>query len=211
LIFFLKPATAQIADKLVPHTGFMLEFVNQQTADSQFLGADLEALAFYTFHIGTYYVLAHHNDILSAGLDGGLNFGLNFNSFNVSQINVNLLIQPHLMMMGRLGANSTPYNEQKVGLGAGVGMNYTFLSTIIGEPFNGGFVDIYKEKIDFFNPFVMIEGSLNSRGGSITGRAQIGLANFLTTGKFESQVFNEPSFKAKVRPANWGLGIIYSF
>lgn len=174
----LSQLSAQVTDRLVPHFGYMfsqLIFKNPDFPENR------TPVSFNSLSIGTYYTLVQSKDIVSVGLDPNLHLGFNFS--NTGQIN--FYSQLPLFVMGRLGANSTVYNTQKIGLGAGVGLMGTYLR-LSG---NNGLI---------MNPTAVIEGTLNSRGSNVTGRVMFSLADGRAfDGTFITSTLN--------------LGVIYGF
>lgn len=188
----LQQSYAQIGDKLVPHMGFMYQTVVLQDT---FASASEFNIFYYTFHLGTYYTIAHANDIASVGVDGSVNFGFNFvNTFSGTRIN--LFTQVPIWLMGRVGANSTSYNQQKIGLGAGIGGHYTFYSDKLRQ-----------EKASFINPAAMAEVTILSRSGTLTVRGHMALS------RAESALKSTVSGNEinRLRFGTWGIGLIYGF
>lgn len=191
---------AQISDKLVPHLGFSYEVLNLENAEpnsSGFVNSDFSRVL-YAFNIGTYYTLYHQNDRMSVGVDPSLNFGFNFiSSFNETR--VNLLVQLPVYLMGRVGANSTKYNQQKIGVGAGIGGMYTF--------FRDGGSD---RNLNGFVPNAVFEGTLLSRGGTLTIRGHLAL--FKPDVTFQAGNDNPGSTDVVFNDfGTWGVGLIYGF
>lgn len=183
---------AQIGDKLVPHMGFMYQLV---TLQDTFASAAESNLFYYTFNLGTYYTIAHANDIASVGVDASVNFGFNFvNTFSGTRINI--FTQTPVFLMGRVGALSTAYNQQKVGFGAGIGGHFTYFSDKANQI-----------KSDFINPAAMAEVTILSRSGTLTVRGQMAL--FKT-----EDVLKSTETKQEISTLNfgtWGIGLIYGF
>jgi len=182
---------AQIGDKFVPHMGFFYEIINFR--DESTSGRDISA-NFYTFTIGTYYTLLHKNDVVSLGVDPSINLGFNpFRSGN--ETGLSFLIQAPVFLMGRLGANSTSYNEQKFGIGAGIGGVYSFYRE-----------GITKRNAGFLNPSAVVEGTILSGGGTLTLRAHISLFDP------EITLSSDSSPNLTFRSTNvLGIGLIYGF
>lgn len=129
IIFFLLTLltfklSAQALDKLQFKGGIMYELVTfQQSYDSTYTNfVDPSIVPYVNLFVGGYYALAHKNDIVSVGVDGGLQAGVYFQQGFAYQL------QLPAYLMGRLGAGATSYNQQKFGIGAGVGLQSTFLS-----------------------------------------------------------------------------------
>ena len=184
------------SDKLMPHFGFMYEIVNLDS------GSFRDIYPFYTLSLGTYYTLAHKNDFVSVGVDAGANLGIQF--FGSS---VNWFVQSPAFLMGRIGANSTYYNEQQIGFGAGIGATFTYMNM-------KGFFDFQNQDIPFrpffVNPSVVIEGTLNTRSGPVTGRIHFSMAGPTRDGVLIEE-FRRYYERRKVKFTNWGLGLIYAF
>lgn len=145
-------AQAQLADKVVPHFGFMVE---------RSFGTELDNILtdiqwnFSTLNLGAYYVLAHRKDVASIGIDPSVQVGLSF----PAGPGVNIMVQTPVYLMARVGANSTPYNQQALGLSVGVGGNFQYLN------FTG-----LNRRTTFFAPGAVVEGTLSSRGAPLTVR-----------------------------------------
>jgi len=144
-----------IGDRFVPHFGFMYQLINVKTEDDNLYAPEP---IFYSLEIGTYYMIGHKNDVVSFGVDGNIHAGINFNILN----SVNFVVQTPMFLMGRWGVGSTAYNQQRAGLGIGVGGTYTFM--------NYSDATVEKFKKGFLNPTVLVEGSIFARGGPIMGR-----------------------------------------
>lgn len=194
---FLIPAVgkAQITDKLVPHTGFMYEIVTLE--DPRNLGGQTFNFAYYTFSLGTYYELAHKNDVVSVGVDGSVNFGINFPLTGRGTV-VTVTTQTPVFAMARVGALSTKYNQQPLGFGVGIGGVYTFFNDVID--FNTG----NKIRASYVVPAAVAEVTLKTRGNTITvrGHYQLARTNAVLRGD------NRPDLDYNM--GNWGIGLIYS-
>ncbi len=188
---------AQIGDRLVPHLGFSYENIKL----SDLVGGsptDEFSRVLYAFSLGTYYTLYHQNDVLSVGVDPSLNFGFNFIS-SPQRTRVNLLVQVPVYFMGRIGANATKYNQQKVGFGAGIGGIFTYYR-------DGG----VNRSLNGFNPNVAIEGSLLSRGGSLTLRGHFAIVKPDVTFQAGNDIQGAGDFVYNDF-GTWGVGLIYGF
>lgn len=190
----VSTADAQLTENLQPHFGFMYvsnTLVGQGTAT----GLELN-LPFNSVHVGAYYALAQANDFMSVGIDPSLNLGLNFGGNRI-----NWMAQAPVFLMGRIGANATRYNTQKVGFGAGIGASITYLNYAVGE---------FDTRGAFVNPSAVIEGTLNTRSGPITGRLQLGMES----GTYTNDIIAPGGFLLEdqsVRFGTFSLGIIYGF
>lgn len=188
---------AQLSDKLVPRMGFMYEFVTFQLPTV----AEPNVRDFYNFHLGTFVALAHKNDIVSVGVDPSIHFGFNlFNTGNSVAFDYN--VQTPVLAMGRLGAGATPYNQQRFGVGLGIGGQYTF--------FNRTLINLNKIKAGFFNPIIAGEISFVSRSGPITIRGVFSIAD--ATGALKNTNINgATSTTENTKFGNWGIGLLYGF
>lgn len=188
---------AQIKDKIVPHMGFTYEFVTLATPPVQGGEVTQSVRNFYTFNIGAYYAAFHKNDVVSIGIEPNVHAG--FNLLNLgNKVVADYIIQTPVYLMGRLGANATPFNTQKFGIGAGIGGTYTIFSQQVTLQ--------NRNKAQFFNPTAMVEVTIGSRGSTITGRAHFSL--FDIQGKLNN---TNGAAARDVNFSNWGLGIIYAF
>lgn len=189
-------AQAQISDKLVPHLGFMYEFITLE--DPRNIGSSEFTFQYYAVNIGSYYALAHKNDVVSVGIDASLNFGINFPFTAQRGTVVTLLAQTPVFAMARVGALSTPYNQQPLGLGIGLGGVYTYFNDV------ADFTTGNKIRASYIVPAAVGEVTLNTRANTITVRGHFSLdrTNALLKGD------NRPDLDYNM--GNWGLGLIYS-
>ncbi len=192
----LQQAQAQLSDKLVPHLGFMYEVIDLKQPQNP--GVANLSRFFYTFSVGTYYVFAHQNDVLSFGLDPSLNLGFNFEqNFQGTETGINLVVQAPIFLMGRLGALATKYNQQKFGIGAGIGGNYIFFSEGIRD-----------RRFTGFAPSAVVEATILSRGGPLTVRGHFTIANPSATYQSTGSTGRDEEFNSL---SAWGVGLIYGF
>ena len=142
------PTQAQFnfASSAVPAFGFGTNI--SLVRDNQGESTGLEG--FYNLHLESYFVLAQKNDFISAGFQTGIIAGgspaqaANQELF----LNYNVLIPLHAMV--RVGANSSPYNTQTLGVGAGIGVTGSRLAYVQG---------ILRSTSTFFNPSAILEAS----------------------------------------------------
>ena len=190
--------SAQITDRMVPHSGVMYEIVTFET--TQNTPPVTFNRGYYTFNLGSYFMLAHVNDVASVGIDGSVNFGINFPTTGRGTV-VTFVAQTPVFAMGRVGTNATSYNEQGIGAGAGIGLNYTYFNDI-ADPNSGN-----KFRSGFVVPAAVAEVSLRSRGSALTVRGHISLASIRSNVRYTNPNFPDSSFKL----GNWGVGLISSF
>ncbi|GAB4419487.1 MAG: hypothetical protein OHK0039_31950 [Bacteroidia bacterium] len=160
----LPAARAQFSDHFVGHFGLMWESFNMVYADpTRQLGDDF-AFNYTTIGVGGYYSLAHAKDVVSVGIDGSAQVGIRFATNFGNPIYVKVPVYAAF----RLGALATPYNQQAIGISAGIGGSFNHLDNfrILSEV----------RRSTFFNPGVMLQGTLITRGSPITGRIHFSLS-----------------------------------
>ncbi len=191
-----QSSQAQLKDKLNPHLGFSYEFVT--IATKPVAGSEIiqTVRSFYTFNIGAYYSAFHKNDIVSVGFEPNVNVGFNIVNLG-NKVALDYIIQTPVYLMGRLGAHATPYNEQRFGIGLGIGGVYSIFSQQVTLQ--------NRNKAQFFNPAAMIEATIGMRSSSVTARAHFALADV------ESTLKNTAGSDGQFNFSNWGIGIIYAF
>ncbi|MEL6675899.1 MAG: hypothetical protein AAFR61_27070 [Bacteroidota bacterium] len=192
---FFTQARAQIGDKLIPHMGFVYEIA---TFSETGTNPQSDRTAFYTFNLGTYYSFFHKNDIVSVGIDPSVHFGFNV----VGNGYINYMLQVPVFAMARVGANSTIYNQQKIGAGVGVGGIFTNLSEKISPDL--------RRSSRYINPAVVAEVTIMSRSGTLTVRGHYAIAEALADQIYKDNDGNitnrlERSF------GGFGAGLIYGF
>lgn len=190
IIFLPINLSAQQADRFIPHIGFLYEVISDQ--DAQFIPSERFDRFFYVFSVGTFYMIAHNRDLISIGLDPNVHLGFNF--LNTGDgVKASVLLQlPHYLML-RVGANSTHYNEQKIGMGMGIGGNFNFFSE-------------YDERgsATFWIPSAIFEATIMSQGNTLTGRIHFSLASATNTLNIKHGTLPRDF-------SNWGLGLLYGF
>ncbi|MEM6348071.1 MAG: hypothetical protein AAF927_29545 [Bacteroidota bacterium] len=191
---------AQLSDHLLPHMGFMRETISL-APESSTIPINYDALPYNALHIGTYYAIGHINDVFSYGVDGSLQFGV-FPQVINGELKLDGIVQTPVYAMVRLGANSTPYNTQRLGIAAGIGGVYSFMSFRTSAT--------QKLRADFFIPDAVFEVTFMSGGNPLTGRLHIGLNDAV----FNRQIVNEAGDVLADDPfffRGLGWGLIYGF
>lgn len=178
---------AQLADKATFHGGFTYQFVTLTPQGT----TDKTRWPFYGLSLGMNYVLAHSNDQASLGINPNGNFSFIFSSFS----GTSLLLQGPVFLTARLGSGATPYNEQKVGIGAGIGGNFTYMLNTNG---NGG-----RLRQSWVNPSAMAELALRTRFSNYLFRVNWSLMS----PTIEVADLND----LPVQFGNWGISILYNF
>lgn len=199
-VFGQESEKVPFIDRLVPHFGYTLSFLQTTDTFSTFTGT--YDYSFNSIGVGSYIMLAHHNDWASVGADAGLNFGINFANQNNR---LNWQLQAPVMLMGRIGAAATAYNTQKVGLGLGVGGTFSYLN------YQNGFIE---QKALWFHPTAMAEVNIFTRQNLLTLRGGISLGRTGGEGNTVTP-FGTPGYSVEtdgpLRGRMITLGIQYGF
>ncbi|MFM2375705.1 MAG: hypothetical protein RLZZ165_802 [Bacteroidota bacterium] len=143
----------------------------------------------YGLGLGVDYVLAHSNDVASLGINPNAHLCVQFNYNNLS-----LLASAPTYLLARIGAGATPFNEQKLGIGAGVGGSASYFATTDG----GGTISSL-----FFNPSACAELSIRTRGSSYLFRFNWSLMK-------PTREITYSNLTASYRVGVFGLGVLYS-
>ncbi len=147
----VQPTFAQIKDKATFWGGFTYNVVTLQPQGS----TARTNLFYYGLNAGMDYVLLHSNDVVSLGINPNATVCVQFDGYN----GLGFLGQAPVYLLARAGAGATPYNEQKFGIGAGIGVNNSYLSQNLSDN-SGARVRISQV---FFNPSALAEISINAR------------------------------------------------
>ncbi|HHG85671.1 MAG TPA: hypothetical protein ENJ82_13060 [Bacteroidetes bacterium] len=186
-LLFASSGKAQLADKATLHGGFSYQFVTLTP-----LGSSQKFLfPYYGLSLGMNYVLAHSNDQASIGISPTGNI-----SFSFSNYGINLMLQAPVYLTARLGAGATPYNEQKFGIGAGIGSVFTYMVSPTG-------LTNSRLRQGWVNPSAMGELSIKTRFSNYLFRVNWSL--FSPTVEVDDLNGDEIQF------GNWGISILYNF
>lgn len=149
---------AQLSEKATLFGGMTYQFIGVTPLGSP----SPNYLGMYGLGFGMDYVLLHSNDVVSLGINPNANACLQFSSNGISFFG-----NAPVYLLARAGAGSTPFNEQKVGIGAGIGGSFSYLfSTTTSGNFSTSFI----------NPGAIVELGLNTRGSSYLFRFNWSLA-----------------------------------
>jgi hypothetical protein len=151
LLFSANATVAQIKDKATFYGGFSYNVVTL----TQLNTTGRTSFFYYGLSGGMDYVLLHSNDVVSLGINPNASASVQFDAFN----GFSFLGQVPIYLLARAGAGATPYNEQKFGIGAGIGVNSSYMSQRTQDS-GGGRVKINQ---NFFNPSAVAEASINTR------------------------------------------------
>jgi hypothetical protein len=198
LAILLKPfgLDAQFAERAKWYAGLTYKQVGLTPVGSN------NALEYYFYGVtaGMNYVLLHSNDVVSLGLNPNAIFSIQFNR----NAQASILASTPVFLLARLGANATPFNEQKFGIGAGVGLNYSYLSQ------SSQVVDVnqnvYTMKINqgFINPSAVVELGINARNWNYIFRLHWSLYKPTHDVRIGLDKYD-------LRFGTGGLGFLYSF
>jgi len=195
LFLFGLSAQAQLRDKATFFGGFNYQIVGM-TPQGQ---PSPWRFPFYGMGVGMDYVLLHSNDQFSLGVNPNAHFSFIFSS----AFGTSLLAQAPVFALARVGSGATPYNEQKVGVGAGIGLNYTYMrhSTSVVDQNN----NLYLLRINegFLAPSAVVEFAIRSRVSDYLFRFNWTLMR----PTLEVEGFNNIPF----RFGTGGLSIMYTF
>lgn len=190
---FSMTAQGQLADKATFFGGF-----NYQIVSATPLGqASPWRFPFYGLSLGMDYVLLHSNDQVSLGVNPNVNFSFLFNS----RYGTSLLAQAPVFLLARLGSGSTPYNEQKFGIGAGIGAVYTYMSHSTVYQSNGSLFEL-RFREGFINPSAVVELAIRTRFSNYLFRFNWSLLK-------PNQMVDDVGIPFDFGTA--GLGIMYNF
>ena len=185
-------AVAQLKDKATFYGGFTYNVVTLQPVAS----TQKTSFFYYGLSGGMDYVLLHSNDVVSLGINPNATACVQFDAYN----GLSFLGQAPVYLLARLGAGATPYNEQKFGIGAGIGVNSSFMSQKVQD--NAG--TQVKISQAFFNPSAVAELSINARNWNYVFRLNWSL--YKPTHDIRVGVDRFP-----FQYGTAGLGILYNF
>jgi hypothetical protein len=111
--------------------------------------------SYYGFAINGNYTLLHSNDFVSLSVDPTLNIALNFVSTGLRTAATQWMVRLPTYLMFKLGLKATPFNNQMLGFGLGVGINpgYYRIPQGVGIPAIMGFL---------YNPTVCAQFGIRS-------------------------------------------------
>ncbi|MEM0995795.1 MAG: hypothetical protein AAGN35_01890 [Bacteroidota bacterium] len=146
---------AQLRDKATFHGGFTYQFVSMTPQGSP----SPWRIPFYGLSLGMNYTLLHSNDQVSLGINPNGNFSFIFSSL----FGTSLQAQAPVFLLARVGAGATPYNEQKFGIGAGIGATYTYM--LHSQIFQDNLGNLYNVRLTegWVNPSAVVEIGLKTR------------------------------------------------
>lgn len=177
--------------KMMWDIGFTYQFLTEESRYPAIGGgSNFQVLNFYGLTGGMNYVVWHSNDKVSLLANPGA-----LVSFSLYNDGLSLFLQAPSYMSLHVGAGSTPFNEQRFGLGAGVGVvpSYLYYKTF-------GFPS-YQAGIGMVNPGAMAEATILGRSTLYKIRVNWSLT--------KSRWQEIESLEA--RYSTFGLGILYVF
>lgn len=204
-----------LADRLVPHVGLMQMIPFQTVSDQggpeiiEDIFANRRVVQFANLHVGAYMTLFHRKDFVSVGLDNSIQVGVNPNFAN-NGLPATYNIQVPIIAMARMGSGATPYNQQRFGIGAGIGASINHMKFTMFRPNENPSVDDLAviRTTTFVTPTAIVEVSY----GSLIGRLHLGLAPVNTRVTDEVVGFNPPIIEeGEAVHGMFGFGLIYRF
>lgn len=192
VLLFSTKVNAQFADKAELFGGISYQFVGLRPLGSP----QISLSAHYGFGLGFDYILMHSNDQVSLGINPNVILAFSFSNFS----GINFLGSAPVYLLARLGAGATPFNEQKVGIGAGIGGSYSYIATSYSS---GGSFGVFKT--GFMNPSAVVEFQFNTRASNYLFRFNWSLLKPLREVNFGGN---------QTYPYNMGitgLSVFYSF
>ena len=138
-------------------------------------------------------MLIHSNDVYSIGVDPNIHGAIQFTPGFLSY-----MVQVPVFLLARVGAGATPYNEQRFGIGAGIGGNYSYFRTPDAN--------LNEIELGFFAPAAVAEISFKSGGGATyILRAHMNLTSP------ETNIQQDNPQSPQYNMGNFGIGLIYGF
>jgi hypothetical protein len=189
LIGTISFVNGQIGDKLQYHMGGSYDFLRIQGSTPMYAN-------YFTITGGAHYVFWHSNDQISLSANPNASIGASFNNFT----GFSVFAQVPAFIMLRLGAACTKYNEQKFGLGAGVGGSYFYIKDN-AFPFNNSLQTL---ETNLLNPVAAVQLTFQNDFRTLTVRGYGSLLPYSTT---FLQFFGNEKFNYD----QYGLAILYNF
>ena len=191
LFFFMETRlSAQLEDRLQFHLGGSFDYLRIQNAQLQTYSQ------YFTITGGGHLGLWQSNDQIALSLNPNASLGLSFN--NVTGFSVFSQVPTYIML--RTGAACTKYNEQKFGIGAGLGLAYTYVKErafYVGNSF-------YTLENSLLNPVAAVQLTFQNDFRILTLRAYTSLLSYQAP-------FIQPFGKEKFNYDGMGLSILYNF
>lgn len=190
-------AQAQLSDKLMPHFGFMFEQLRLSSTQTQGSIAN----SFYLLHGGAYYMLGQSRDIFSYGIQPNVHIGVS-PILADDGLRLGYMVQVPVYFMARVGANSTPYNQQRLGLALGAGASVTAIRQY--------YPDLFSDRGTFITPEVAAELTINMRGNPMIIRGHLSVLGSNVNVGLVDRDGNDVSRNFELDNAVFfGVGIVY--
>jgi hypothetical protein len=189
LIGTISFVNGQIGDKLQYHMGGSYDFLRIQGSTPLYAN-------YFTLSGGAHYVFWHSNDQISLSANPNASLGVSFN--NITGFSVFAQMPAFLML--RMGAACTKYNEQKFGVGAGVGGAFAYIKErafVVGNSFQ-------TLETNIVNPVGAVQLTFQNDFRTLTLRGYGSLLPYATT-------FLQPYGNEKFNYDQFGFAILYNF
>jgi hypothetical protein len=192
--------TSVFAERAQFSLGTFLEFIPMKYPITNANVFDGIPPFYNSFGVNANWVLLHSNDQLSLSASPGTHFAFSLNS----RYGASLMFQAPVYLLGRIGANCTPFNESMFGFGAGIGANFSYVQF----PVTNGFERIGRVSQPFIAPAAMVEftGQFGKQAYSV--RFHMNLMRFRGKVEVDPFISRDP---IAVDYSNWGLGLMYYF
>jgi hypothetical protein len=191
LLFAVNFGVAQ-SDKINFHAGFSYEFVTLKVKDNV---SDALYPGYAGITAGLHYQLMQSNDVFALTVNPNATFAFTYSSY----YGMNLIAQVPVYLMVRAGANATRYNEQKLGVGLGVGGVFNYIRQGVLTTRGSEILDL-----PFVQPNVMTEATFSNNGRIYTLRVHW---NMVAT----EEKITLSGDRIPVLMSNFGFGLVYGF
>ena len=190
LLWDVPVVEAQPDDERIQYyAGVSFEYIDvySRSTNEPFAG-----LSFTCFNLGGHYQVVHTRDRAALTVNPNAMMGFILSNFAGA-----IMFELPVFLMGRIGANCTRFNENRFGIGLGVGPKFTYFGAQVRDVSGG----LFSVRQNFVAPAAALELNFGSRSGSVfTVRAHTNL------GLVDSDFNAESS-----RSTNYGFGFVYFF
>ncbi len=185
LAAFTSRLRAQADDERIQYyAGVSFEYIDIYRRSTN---EPLAGLSFTCFNLGGHYQIVHARDRAALTVNPNALVGFILSNFSGA-----ITFELPVFLMGRIGANCTRFNENRFGVGLGIGPKYTYVGVRIND---------FSVRQGFVAPAAALEVNFGTRsGGVFTVRVHTNLG--LTDTEFNTD---------RSRSTNYGLGFVYFF
>jgi hypothetical protein len=190
VLWSAAPARAQADEERIQfYAGVSFEYIDvySRGTNKPFAG-----LNFTCFNLGGHYQIVHARDRAALTVNPNAMMGFILANFAGA-----IMFELPVFLMGRIGANCTRFNENRFGIGLGIGPKFTYFGAQVRD-ISGR---LFSARQNFVAPAAALELNFGSRSGNVftvRAHANLGLVN--------SEFNTQPS-----RSTNYGFGFVYFF